>query len=971
MKMAICDCVMKRTAALFLCAVFLLLVFAPSAVFAETEEKVVRVGWYESPYCTTDDAGRRSGYAYEYQMKLSAYTGWKYEYVNGSWPELLQMLIDGDIDLLSDVSYTEERAEKVLYPELPMGAEDYYIFISPGNNEISRDDLSTLNGKVIGVNKGSVQAGFYRKWAEKYGIDATLKELTSTEKNSVTLLENGKLDAYITLDAFADSSQLIPVTKVGSSDCFFVVNKDRTDLLKDLNHAMASIQAEDRYYQQKMAEKYLLRAGANAYITKDESKWIKEHGPIKVGYQDNYMAFCAQDKETGELTGALKDYLKYLSTALKNDELEFQPVPYKTAADALNALNNGDVDCMFPANLGGYDAELQNVSMTHPLMQSDVLAIVRKQDENFFNDKEHVVVAVNEGNPNYDTFLKDHFPEWRKVYFADTDECLEHVSKGVADCVLVSSYRYSSLEKLCDKYGLVAADTGIALDYCFAVDNGHPELYSLLTKAIGQVPETVATNAMAYYVSESAKTTFIDLITDNIYIVLAVIALIVAVILFLMFRSMSAEKRARDLIAKTETDAMTGLYNRDYFFEYANRMYHENPDIPRDAIVINIEQFHSVNALNGRDFGDQVLRTLGKEIHDIAESKNGIAGRFGADRFDIYCERIEDYQAVFDRLQGKLEKLAPNASVRIRMGVMQSQPDVEPVQMFDMARTACSMARGHYKTHLVVFDDEVHKREMYEQRLLNDLRRALNEYEFKVYYQPKYDIQEEPPKLVSAEALIRWDHPVLGMIAPDDFIPIFEQSGKIGELDKFVWNEAARQIVQWREMYGRIIPVSVNLSRVDVFDPDLEKTLDDILTYNGLGHDALKLEVTETAYTEDSAQVIKVIGSLRSKGYVVEMDDFGTGYSSLSMLSNMPVDVVKMDMAFVRNIENSEKDRQLANLIINIAQKLGVSVVAEGVETGDQLRILKDMGCECVQGFYFSRPLPPSEFEDQIIMKEE
>ena len=971
MKMTSCDYVIKRIAALFLCAVFAMLVFAPSAVYAEKEEKTVRVGWYESSYCTTDDTGRRSGYAYEYQMKIAAYTGWKYEYVSGSWTELLQMLIDGDLDLMSDVSYTDERSEKILYPELPMGTEEYYIFMSPGNKEISRDELSTLNGKTIGVNKGSFQEDCYLKWAEKHGIEAEVKELTGSEENSLMLLESGKIDAYITPDAFADPTQLSPVAKIGASDYYFAVNKKRQDLLEDLNHALSCIQDENRHYNERMSEKYLIRSGSNAFLTSAESEWLEKHGPIKVGYQDNYMAFCAQDKETGELTGALKDYLEYLSKDLKNASLEFQPVPYRTAAEALDALNRSEVDCVFPANLSGYDAELNDVSMTHPMMQSDMFAIVRKQDQDFFNDKEHVIVAVNEGNPNYDAFLEDYFPQWRKVYFTDTEECLEHVSKGVADCVLISSYRYSSLEKLCNKYGLVAADTGIGLDYCFAVDNGHPQLYSLLTKAIGQVPETVVSTAIAYYVTENAKTTFVDLITENIYIVLAVIALIVAVILFLMFRSMNAEKKAKDLIAKTEIDAMTGLYNRDYFFEYANRMYHEHPDALMDAVVINIEQFHSVNALNGRDFGNQVLRTLGKEIQNIAESKKGVAGRFGADRFDIYCQRIEDYQAVFDRLQGKLEELAPNVSVRIRMGVMQSQPDVEPVQMFDMARTACNMARGYYKTHLVVFDDEVHEREMYEQRLLNDLRRALNEYEFKVYYQPKYDIQEEPPKLVSAEALVRWDHPVLGLISPDDFIPIFEQSGKIGELDKFVWNEAARQIVSWREIYGRVIPVSVNLSRVDIFDPELEKTLDDIMTYNGLEHDALKLEVTETAYTEDSEQVVKVIGSLRSKGYVVEMDDFGTGYSSLNMLAEMPVDVIKMDMGFVRNIEYSEKDRQLANLIINIAQKLDVSVVAEGVETGDQLRILKDMGCECVQGFYFSRPLPPSEFEDQIIMKEE
>ena len=197
----------------------------------------------------------------------------------------------------------------------------------------------------------------------------------------------------------------------------------------------------------------------------------------------------------------------------------------------------------------------------------------------------------------------------------------------------------------------------------------------------------------------------------------------------------------------------------------------------------------------------------------------------------------------------------------------------------------------------------------------------------------------------SVEALIRWNHPELGMIPPDDFIPLFERNGRIGDVDKYVWNQAAKQIARWREEYGRTIPVSVNLSRVDVFDPGLEQTLDGILGYYKLDHDDLKLEVTESAYIENAEQVIQVVESLRRKGYQVEMDDFGTGYSSLNMLSAMPIDVLKMDRAFIRNIEQDERDIQLVALIIGIAQNLKIPVIAEGVETEKQVQLLRDLGC--------------------------
>ena len=370
-----------------------------------------------------------------------------------------------------------------------------------------------------------------------------------------------------------------------------------------------------------------------------------------------------------------------------------------------------------------------------------------------------------------------------------------------------------------------------------------------------------------------------------------------------------------------------------------------------------------------RDVGDQVLRILGSEIHAVAEETGGIAGRFEADRFDLYCRHREDYQSVYDRLQDKLEEMAPSAGIRLRMGVMPWQAGVEAVQMFDKARTACTMARESYNEHLIVFDTKMQEREAFEQRLLNDLQKALNGYQFEVHYQPQYDIQTDPPRLVSAEALVRWNHPELGLIPPNDFIPLLERNGKIGEVDRYVWSEAARQVARWRDVYGIIIPVSVNLSRVDVFDPALESVLEKLLTYNGLNQDNIKLEVTESAYTGNADQVIRVVESLRMKGYMVEMDDFGTGYSSLNMLSAMPVDVLKMDRAFIQRIGTNEKDDHMVEIILEIARSLKIPVVAEGVETEEQLQLLKKLGCQLVQGFYFHKALPAEEFEEKVIRK--
>jgi len=422
----------------------------------------------------------------------------------------------------------------------------------------------------------------------------------------------------------------------------------------------------------------------------------------------------------------------------------------------------------------------------------------------------------------------------------------------------------------------------------------------------------------------------------------------------------------RKLISAAEHDRLTMLYSRNFFFEYANRLYQYHPELHLDAIVLNIEQFHSINELNGRAFGDDVLRLIGNEIRAFLAETEGIASRIEADRFDIYCVAQPDYAALLERFQKKLNTALPNVNIYLRMGVKPWREGVEPIVLFDRARTACNMVRGNYQTRLMIYDDDMRMRELFHQRLLNDLRVAVKEEQFLVYYQPKYDIQCEPPRLASAEALVRWKHPELGMISPGDFIPLFEGNGLIGIVDGYVWQKTARQVALWQEKYRMTLPVSVNVSRSEVFDPGLSERLMRLVEDNGLDYRNIKLEVTESAYTDDAKLVLNVVKSLRDMGFEIEMDDFGSGYSSLNMLSDMPIDVLKMDMKFIRNIETSETDRRLVSLILDIAKYLKVKVVAEGVETEGQLEFLRRGNCNLVQGYYFSRPLPAEEFEKLI-----
>ena len=545
----------RLTVLLLLCLLMFTLI--PVSVLADaaekTESRIVRVGWYEAPFNRKDSFGRRTGYAYDYQRKIAAYTGWKYQYVEGTWTELLELLKDGRIDLMSDVSFTEERTEYMLYSHIPMGTEVYYLFVSPDNQEIRMDDYSSLNGKRVGVTGTSVQKTFFLQWQEKHGVQADVVSLDCSEEDSLRMMKTGAIDAFVTPDTYGDPELALPVWKIDSSDFYFVVAKDRPDLLAELDTALSRIQDENKLYRAELSAKYLQESGSNRYLTPDEIRWLDSHGPIRVGYQDHYLAFCATDPRTGELTGALKDYLHFASGVLNNAQPEFVAIGYATASEAMEALARGEVDCMFPANLTDYDAEIGELVMSPPLMRTEMDAVVRQEDKQDFLRHSQVRVGVNRGNPNYELFLTEHYPTWTPVLYNDTPACLDAVASKNADCILISNYRYHDIAHQCERLNLTTVYTGVDMDYSFALKEGDSTLYSILAKVISQVPKSTVNAALTYYSSEGSSRGLFAYLQDHppVVILIAINAVLLVIILLLAIR-LRAEKKSGRTALRTQ-----------------------------------------------------------------------------------------------------------------------------------------------------------------------------------------------------------------------------------------------------------------------------------------------------------------------------------------------------------------------------------------------------------------------------------
>lgn len=420
----------------------------------------------------------------------------------------------------------------------------------------------------------------------------------------------------------------------------------------------------------------------------------------------------------------------------------------------------------------------------------------------------------------------------------------------------------------------------------------------------------------------------------------------------------------KNIIRAAEKDELTGLYTREFFFEYIRRFEHVASVQKMDSVVLNIDHFHMINEMYGREVGDKVLCSTANTLTEMFGNEAFIASRTDADSFYLYMDHRENYDGVFDGLQDELSHLTHLPRIRFRIGICQDVDKSMPAESrFDHAKLACNHIRGDYTKQIYYYNKEDYDRELYGERLINDMEDAIKNRDFVVYYQPKFNIQTEKPHLRSAEALIRWKHPELGMVSPGSFIPLFESNGLIQKLDRYVWEEAASQIRKWKERYGIYIPVSVNVSRIDIYDPQLEERLTGLMEKNGLSTEELMLEITESAYSENANGLIEVVNHLRDRGFKIEMDDFGSGYSSLNMLTTIPIDVLKLDMKFVRNMHKDEKSLKLVELIIDIARFFGVPLVAEGVEDEAQFKTLKEMGCDVIQGYYFSKPVPAEEFE--------
>jgi len=539
---------MRKSVCAMLCLLLLLSAVLPVKAAAETAPaKVVRVGSFEDTFNYCNEKGARKGYGYELLQTLSGYTGWQFEYVTCDWSDCFEKLKNGEIDIMGDISYTEDRAEEMLFSDEPMGEEKYYLYADLSRADISASDYKTLNGKKIGVLMGTEPEVMLTEWEEKHGIKTQHVNISNNE-DVKQKLANHEIDCFVSLEeSFWAELGISTITRVGKSGIYYALNKDRPDLKEELDNAMRALDEAAPFYTADLYKRYF-SLDYIPILTGEEKAWLKGHGAIRMGFLTSDRGVSTYDPATGEITGTITDYIQFAADCLGNQELEFQLVGYDDKEAELNALKSGEIDMIFHFDQSPNLAEEYRVACTNTTWTSNMMAVTNQQH---FNENKANRIAVPQNKISLTRYLAFYYPQWEIVDCDTQEDAIKLVKDGQADCFITG---VSSEAKYSKNHGLYSVLLPNPAKSCFAVNSGNRSLLSILNKTIKAMPANMLTSSLAMYKSSSRKVTLSEFIKDNFFMVLLVSSIAVAAILLTILKLLRKARKAEAAARKAAND---------------------------------------------------------------------------------------------------------------------------------------------------------------------------------------------------------------------------------------------------------------------------------------------------------------------------------------------------------------------------------------------------------------------------------
>ena len=539
---------MRKSVCAMLCLLLLLSVVLPVKAAAETPPaKVVRVGSFEDTFNYCNEKGARKGYGYELLETLSGYTGWQFEYVTCDWSDCFEKLENGEIDIMGGISYTEDRAEEMLFSDEPMGEEKYYLYADLSRADISASDFKILDGKKIGVVMGTEPEVMLTEWEEKHGIKTEHVNISNNE-DVKQKLANHEIDCFVSLEeSYWAELGISTITRVGKSSIYYVLNKDRPDLKEELDNAMHALDEEAPFYTADLCKKYF-SLDYKPILTGEEKAWLRKHGAIRMGFLTSDSGVSTYDPATGEITGTITDYIQFARDCLGNQELEFQLVGYDDKEAELNALKSGEIDMIFHFDQSPNLAEEYRVARTNTTWTANMMVVTNQQ---LFIENQVNRVAVPQNKISLTRYIAFYYPQWEIVDCDTQEDAVKLVKDGQADCFIIG---VGSEAKYSKNYGFYSVPLPNPANSCFAVKSGNRSLLSILNKTIKAMPANMLTSSLAMHKSSARKVTLSDFIKDNFFMVLLVSSIVVAAILLTILKLLRKARKAEAAARKAAND---------------------------------------------------------------------------------------------------------------------------------------------------------------------------------------------------------------------------------------------------------------------------------------------------------------------------------------------------------------------------------------------------------------------------------
>lgn len=944
----------------------------------ESEDiRKIRVGCflYDGYYEISED-GSCYGYGIEYLEELAKYAGFEYEYVFGTWSECIEMLRDKKVDILP------------MYPKNEQLQDEYYL----SENVSSTATLSLLarkesgyayeryedfEGIRIGVVGGESENQEIKEYAKRHGFDYQL--VVYDDMDSILRdMKNDRIDAVLTGD-IKNSEEYNVIANVGIRK-YYIISKEK-EIIERADYAMEELDMEHPGFSENLLKKYFEHGKSYSPIfTLEEEQFVKNSGVIRVALYGDGNTLSRE--KNGRFSGVMYDMFQLVS---EKSGLEFEYGVMPVGIRGIDYFREDKADIIAPITKNKYIVFASGIKEISMKISTDLVVVSRKDYE--VDYEKEMTVVINKSWFDAEEEIKKDYPNAKIIVAKTQDECYEKVVSKEADVLMEN--RFTALHRLKSAYysDVLCINEVFSTEekiYMMVSQDEDKMLVSIIEKTLNSISENEINGIIIKNISETRyESNFGDFLYEFRYqvvfisVMVCLMIYLVGTIVVLRRRDRNnkaemmqsekirkaEEKYRKELYYQANYNHMTALLNRVGFCEKTREMIEKNKDMKFIILRSDIDKFKVYNDIMGSKKGDELIKYLANMWRQFFLGNMGICGYFGSD--DYACcipYAMFDKAKMMESLKRWVKDYSVEYSIKMSVGAyIVEDTNMNVNLMCDRAELALEYAKKKKKDRFEFYDETMREHIAKEQEILNSIPTAFEEEQFEVYLQPQYDAATT--KLVGAEALIRWNYPKKGVLSPAEFIPIMEENGMITQLDLYVVEHICKIIKRLEEnkMIADDFSISANLSRVDAFNyVIIDRILSIMKTYD-VDKKRIRIELTESAYAMEQKQISKFVSGLRGNGLTIEMDDFGSGYSSLNALKDIPIDKLKLDMKFIQGGE-TKKGQVIVNSIVNMAKQLGIPVIAEGVETYEQVKYLQNIGCDFLQGYYFEKPMKVDEF---------